>query len=70
VLILRDILGFSARETAAVLEATPHDVDAVVALLAEDARMAMPPLPSWYSARDQVAPSCARTPSPASNSGA
>jgi RNA polymerase sigma-70 factor (ECF subfamily) len=103
VLILRDVLGFSARETAAVLESTPvsvdsalqrahrtvdarlpsrtqqqtlrllgddelrqlveryvtawerNDVDAVVSLLAEDARMAMPPLPSWYSGRDQIA---------------
>ncbi len=103
VLILRDVLGFSARETAAVLETTPvsvdsalqrahkrvqerlpsqsqqqalrligddelsrivgryvdawerNDVDAVVAMLAEDARMAMPPLPSWYGGRHQVA---------------
>jgi RNA polymerase sigma-70 factor (ECF subfamily) len=103
VLILRDVLGFSARETAAVLETTPvsvdsalqrahktveerlpsrtqqqtlrligddelsrlvgryvdawerNDVDAVVSMLAEDARMAMPPLPSWYRGRDQVA---------------
>ena len=103
VLILRDVLGFSARETAAVLETTPvsadsalqrahrtmqerlpsqtqqqtlrligddelsrlvgryvdawerNDVNAVVAMLAEDARMAMPPLPSWYGGRDQVA---------------
>ena len=103
VLILRDVLGFSARETAAVLETTPvsvdsalqrahktvderlpsqtqqqtlrllgdnelsklveryvaawerNDVEAVVSLLAEDARMAMPPLPSWYSGREHVA---------------
>jgi RNA polymerase sigma-70 factor, ECF subfamily len=103
VLILRDVLGFSARETADVLETTPvsidsalqrahktvddrlpresqqqtlrllgddqlsqlveryvaawerNDVDAVVSMLAEDARMTMPPLPSWYSARDQIA---------------
>jgi RNA polymerase sigma-70 factor, ECF subfamily len=103
VLILRDVLGFSARETAEVLETTPvsvdsalqrahktvderlpsqtqqktlrllgdselnrlveryvaawerNDVDTVVAMLAEDARMTMPPLPSWYSGRDQVA---------------
>jgi RNA polymerase sigma-70 factor, ECF subfamily len=103
VLILRDVLGFSARETAEALETTPisvdsalqrahkavderlpshtqqqtlrlvadndlsrlveryvaawerDDVDAVVSLLAEDARLVMPPLPSWYSGRDQVA---------------
>ncbi len=103
VLILRDVLGFSARETADVLETTPvsidsalqrahktvddrlpshsqqqslrllgdeqlgelveryitaweqNDVDAVVSMLAEDARIVMPPLPSWYSGRDQVA---------------
>ncbi len=103
VLILRDVLGFTARETAAALETTPvsvdsalqrahktvserlpeqsqqatlrllgdaalsevvqryvdawerSDVDAVVALLTDDARMTMPPLPSWFSGRDQVA---------------
>ena len=103
VLILRDVLGFSARETAHVLETTPvsvdsalqrahktvderlpsqtqqetlrligndelsqlveryiaawerNDVDAVVAMLAEDARLVMPPLPTWVSGRDQVA---------------
>jgi RNA polymerase sigma-70 factor, ECF subfamily len=103
VLILRDVLGFSARETAAVLETTPvsidsalqrahkavddrlpsqsqqqtlrllgddelsdlverwvaawerNDVDALVSMLAEDARIVMPPHPSWYSGRDQVA---------------
>jgi RNA polymerase sigma-70 factor (ECF subfamily) len=103
VLILRDVLGFSARETARVLETTPvsvdsalqrahktvderlpshtqqetlrqigddelsqlvdrflaawerNDVDAVVSLLAEDARLVMPPLPTWISGRDHVA---------------
>jgi RNA polymerase sigma-70 factor (ECF subfamily) len=103
VLILRDVLGFSARETAGVLDTTPvsidsalqrahkavddrlpsqsqqttlrllgdeqlselveryitaweqNDVDAVVAMLAEDARIVMPPLPSWYGGREQVA---------------
>jgi RNA polymerase sigma-70 factor, ECF subfamily len=103
VLILRDVLGFSARETAETLEMTPvsvdsalqrahkaieqrvpaqtqqttlralgdrelrqivdrfadawqrNDVDAVVAMLADDARMAMPPWPSWYRGRDAIA---------------
>jgi RNA polymerase sigma-70 factor (ECF subfamily) len=103
VLILRDVLGFSARETADALETTSvavdsalqrahktvderlpkqsqqatlhalgdavlrdvvdryvaawerNDVDAVVAMLAQDARMTMPPLPSWYSGREAVA---------------
>jgi RNA polymerase sigma-70 factor, ECF subfamily len=103
VLILRDVLGFSAQETAEALETTPvavdsalqrahktvdqrlpgesqqanlrtlgdsalsglvgrfvaawerNDVEAVVAMLAEDARMTMPPLPSWYSGRKAVA---------------
>src|SRR5262249_51333465 len=103
VLILRDVLGFSARETAEALETTAvsvdsalqrahktveerlpersqqatlralgddaladvvqryvsawerNDVGALVAMLAEDARLTMPPLPSWYHGRDQVA---------------
>ena len=102
VLVLRDVLGFSARETAEVLETTPisvdsalqrahkavderlpsqsqqqtlrllgdeelsrlveryltaweqNDVDAMVSMLAEDARIVMPPLPSWYTGREQV----------------
>ncbi|HEX3490427.1 MAG TPA: RNA polymerase subunit sigma-70 [Streptosporangiaceae bacterium] len=102
VLILRDVLGFSARETAEALDSTPeavamtlsraraalrpgaparsaaaaaaarpgasaearlvrqltaaltaHDVEAVVALLAEDIRITMPPLPAvWLGRRD------------------
>jgi RNA polymerase sigma-70 factor, ECF subfamily len=103
VLILRDVLGFSARETAETLAMTPvsvdsalqrahkaieqrvpdqtqqatlralgdselreivnrfadawerNDVDAVVAMLADDARMTMPPWPSWYMGRDAIA---------------
>jgi RNA polymerase sigma-70 factor (ECF subfamily) len=103
VLILRDVLGFSARETATALETTSvsvdsalqrahktvdqrlpeqiqqatlrslsdgalrqvvqryvaawerNDVDAVVAMLADDAKLAMPPLPTWYRGREQVA---------------
>jgi RNA polymerase sigma-70 factor, ECF subfamily len=103
VLILRDVLGFSAREVAETLETTPvsvdsalqrahktvaqrvpqrsqqatlralgdealratverfraawerADVDAVKALLAEDAILAMPPEPGWYDGADAVA---------------
>jgi RNA polymerase sigma-70 factor (ECF subfamily) len=102
VLILRDVLGFSARETAEALETTPaavdsvlqrahkaieervpartqqatlralgdgelrqivdrfadawgrNDVDAIVAMLADDVRIAMPPWPRWYSGLDAV----------------
>jgi RNA polymerase sigma-70 factor, ECF subfamily len=103
VLILRDVLGFSAREVAGALETTPTgvdsalqrahkavderlpertqqaalrsldderlreivdgfvdaweraDVDAIVAMLASDVAMTMPPLPTWYRGRDAVA---------------
>jgi RNA polymerase sigma-70 factor, ECF subfamily len=113
VLILRDVLGFSAREAAEVLETTPisidsalqrahrtvekrlpersqqtalrslgdaelreivdgymeawesADVSAIAALLADDATLAMPPLPEWYSGRDAVATFIAHLPLPA-----
>jgi RNA polymerase sigma-70 factor, ECF subfamily len=103
VLILRDVLGFSAREVAETLDSSPasvdsalqrahksveqrlparsqqatlsalgderlsalvgayvdawerSDIDAVVAMLAEDARITMPPIPSWYRGRDAIA---------------
>jgi RNA polymerase sigma-70 factor (ECF subfamily) len=103
VLILRDVLGFSAREAAETLETTPGsvdaalqrahktvderlpeqsqqetlrtlgddslrqtvddfvgaweraDVDAVVALLADEGAMTMPPIPTWYQGREAVA---------------
>jgi RNA polymerase sigma-70 factor (ECF subfamily) len=103
VLVLRDVLGFSAREVADTLETTPasvysalqrahktvderlpaqsqqatlralgderlaelveryvdawerSDVDAMVAMLAEDARLTMPPRATWYSGRHAVA---------------
>lgn len=105
VLIMRDVLGFSARETADALDSTPeavamtlsraravlreyapagaadsaggsagsgtaaetvlvrrltaallaHDVEAVVALLAEDVRVSMPPLPAVWHGREIAA---------------
>jgi RNA polymerase sigma-70 factor (ECF subfamily) len=102
VLILRDVLGFSAREVADTLNTTPvsvdsalqrahrsveqrlparsqqatlralgdkrlselvggyvdawerGDVDAVVAMLAQDARVTMPPIPTWYTSHDAI----------------
>ena len=103
VLILRDVLGFSARDVAEALDTSDaavksalqrarkavderlpdrsqqatlralddegirkvinrymdawerSDFDALVAMLAEDATLAMPPPPSWYSGRDAIA---------------
>jgi RNA polymerase sigma-70 factor (ECF subfamily) len=103
VLILRDVLGFSAREVAEALDTTPvsidsalqrahkaveqrvpersqqatlralgddglratidrfasawerADVDALKAMLAEDALFAMPPHPTWFTGRDAIA---------------
>jgi RNA polymerase sigma-70 factor (ECF subfamily) len=99
-LILREVLGYSAAETAELLDTTPAsinsalqraraavaervpertqqaelaaidqralvdafvsaweraDLDALVALLAEDAQFTMPPLPAWFDGRDDVA---------------
>jgi RNA polymerase sigma-70 factor (ECF subfamily) len=102
VLILRDVLGWSARETATMVDTTviaansalqraretlrehlPErrtdwarsdapdaaersllerymaawdrtDVDGLAALLAEDARVAMPPTPAWYQGREAI----------------
>jgi RNA polymerase sigma-70 factor, ECF subfamily len=102
VLLLRDVLGFSAREVAELLDATEAsvnsalqrarrsaqerlpertqqatlralgdrrvqeiveryidawtrgDVDAIAAMLAEDATFAMPPYPSWWRGRDVI----------------
>jgi RNA polymerase sigma-70 factor, ECF subfamily len=110
VLILRDVLGFSAREAAEVLDTTPISIDsalqrahktvdqrlpersqqaalralddaelraivdgymaawessdtsAIVAMLADDATMVMPPLREWYSGRDAIAAFIGRLP--------
>ena len=110
VLILRDVLGFSAREVAETLDASPAavdsalqrahksveqrlpaqsqqatlralgderlselvggyvdawergDIEAVVALLAEDARITMPPIPSWFRGREAIAAFLAERP--------
>jgi RNA polymerase sigma-70 factor, ECF subfamily len=110
VLILRDVLGFSASETAEALDTTVasvksalqrarggvderlpepsqrstlrslgdetvgelvkryldawerDDIDAVVALLTEDATLAMPPTPTWYRGREAIAAFYAREP--------
>jgi RNA polymerase sigma-70 factor, ECF subfamily len=98
ILLLRDVLGYSATETAGLLDSSPAavhsalqraraaidaglpatarhrptgdladlvdrylrawhaaDIPALVALLRTDARMAMPPTPSWYQGRDAIA---------------
>jgi RNA polymerase sigma-70 factor, ECF subfamily len=96
--MLREVLGFSAAETADILNTTPasvnstlqrarstldarpvngdaaptspaeqadlvaryvqawhaQDVRSLMALLLEDASMAMPPTPSWYQGRDHI----------------
>lgn len=100
VLILREVLGFSAAEVASQLDTSPAsvnsalqrarkvidsaaptqhtvlrdlgdeavgaivtrwtdawhvgDIDAIVTMLAEDARYSMPPLPEWYRGRDEI----------------
>jgi len=98
ILLLRDVLGYSAAETANLLDSSPAavhsalqraraaidaglpaaarhrptgdvadlvdryvrawhaaDIPALVALLRDDAQMAMPPTPSWYAGRDAIA---------------
>ena len=76
ILILRDVLGFSARETAEALDDGElkqvvegyvaawerADVEAMVEMLAEDAVLAMPPEPHWFAGREAPAAFLARFP--------
>jgi RNA polymerase sigma-70 factor, ECF subfamily len=110
VLILRDVLGFSAREVGETLDTSPAsvdsalqrahasveqhlpaqsqqatlralgderlselvgnyvdawergDVEAVVAMLAADARVSMPPIPTWYTGHENIAAFLAERP--------
>lgn len=53
VLILRDVLDFSAREVAGMLDVTDQSLTS--ALMTEDVWLRMPPLPFEYQGRDQAA---------------
>jgi Sigma-70 region 2 len=65
----REVLGFSATEVAEQLDTSTAsvnsalqrssawhggDVNAIVAMLADDARYSMPPLPQWYRGKDEI----------------
>jgi RNA polymerase sigma-70 factor (TIGR02960 family) len=54
---LRDLGEVAERElVAAFVDAWGRsDVDAIMKLLARDARFAMPPIPSWFDGRDSIA---------------
>jgi RNA polymerase sigma-70 factor (ECF subfamily) len=54
--VLRDLGDAAAGDIAARWADAWHagDVDAIVAMLAHDARYSMPPLPEWYRGQDQI----------------
>ena len=62
--VMRELGDDQLRATVGALVAAweRHDVDAVVALLAEDVAFSMPPFAEWYRGRDDVAAFLARTP--------
>ncbi|GII03173.1 sigma-70 family RNA polymerase sigma factor [Planobispora takensis] len=59
VLILRDVLGLPAAETATMLEMSTASVNSALqrarpALLSEDIRLTMPPNPFWFTGREAM----------------
>jgi len=62
--VIRELGDDQLRATVGALVAAweRHDVDAVVALLAQDVEFSMPPFTEWYRGRDDVAAFLARTP--------
>jgi RNA polymerase sigma-70 factor (ECF subfamily) len=54
--VLRDLGNVAAGDIAARWADAWHtgDLDAIVAMLAHDARYSMPPLPEWYRGQDQI----------------
>ncbi len=62
--VLREVGDRQVRATVAAFIAAweRNDVDAVVALLAEDIEMSMPPYAEWYRGRADVAAFLAETP--------
>ena len=61
VLILRDVLGFSARETAAALETTPVSIDSALQRAHRTIDERVPPRPSKRRCDRSATASCARS---------